>query len=294
MDGASHFLSVNGVRLHYLRWGDGPPAVLFLHPNSHCAGVWAPLAERLAANGIGAVALDMRGHGRSGKPERDYGWPFLRDDAIALLDALNMHDVLLVGHSRGGGVTLLTAAAASERVRGVLVFEPTLPPGLVSAGAPAAAVAARVARLGERARGRRAVFAGREEALAHFGSREAYKHWRQEYLRAFVDHATLPRDDGTRELACPGWVEARLYEVMGERDAWDGVCCPDLPVVAMYGDRSGRLGEGRDPMAAVRRMFPRAELVVMPDGTHFGPMEQPEFFERAVRDLAARVGVTSG
>jgi pimeloyl-ACP methyl ester carboxylesterase len=60
-------------------------------------------------------------------------------------------------------------------------------------------------------------------------------------------------------------------------------------VLLVYGERSGRLGGGRDPAAGIRTMFPNAELMMMPDATHTGPMEQPERFEGYVRDFARRL-----
>jgi pimeloyl-ACP methyl ester carboxylesterase len=283
MSGRDGFVSVGDVRIHYLRWGHGPRPIVILHPNSHCGGVWTPLAERLAGDEFTVVAVDLRGHGRSDKPPTGYQWPRMREDIVTLITALDLRDLLLVGHSRGGGVALLTAAALPERVRGVLVYEPTMP-----FRPPTTAPVPITERMAARARARRSVFASREELFAHWRGRDAFRRWRDEYLRAYVEHGTLTRADGMVELACPPWVEAQMYEVMLESDAWTGVHCPDMPVVAIYGELSGRLGGERDPTAALRRMYPRCEVRVMPGATHFGPMEQPERFEAAIRGFAGR------
>src|SRR5688500_7110769 len=68
MRASSGYVTVDGVRIHYLRWGDGPSTIVVLHPNSHCAGVWTPLAERLAGDEFTVIAVDLRGHGASDKP----------------------------------------------------------------------------------------------------------------------------------------------------------------------------------------------------------------------------------
>jgi len=47
-------------------------------------------------------------------------------------------------------------------------------------------------------------------------------------------------------------------------------------------------GEGRDPTAPIRTMFPRTETLVLTDCTHSGPMEHPELLEEAIRQFAAR------
>src|SRR5688572_17939981 len=108
------YCDVNGARLHYLRAGSGPRAVVLSHGNSHCGGVWAPLVEALAGEQFTVVALDLRGHGWSEKTEEGYDWGSLRDDLIGVVRALDFQDVFYAGHSRGGGVTLLAAAATPE------------------------------------------------------------------------------------------------------------------------------------------------------------------------------------
>jgi non-heme chloroperoxidase len=52
---------------------------------------------------ISSPGVDLRGHGLSDKPE-DYSWSAFRNDVAALLDKLDLRDVVIVAHSRGGGV----------------------------------------------------------------------------------------------------------------------------------------------------------------------------------------------
>jgi pimeloyl-ACP methyl ester carboxylesterase len=293
----SHFVEIDSIRLHYLQWGPDGHRIVLLHGNSHCGGVWAPLAERLSDSGFSVIAPDLRGHGLSSKPGTGYGWGDLRQDIAGLLDALNIEDALIVGHSRGGGVGLLVAAALPERVQGVLVYEPTLPPQLFAQPRAAGIASSRTATMAERALNRRAVFAGRDEALAHFRGRGAFQHWQDEYLHAYVQHGTVDQPDGTVALACPPWVEARLYEATPHRDAWMNLACPDLPVLALYGERGGRAEPGRDPAADLRTMFPRCTAEIMADARHFGPMERPESFEQVLRAFADQVqgrGIRAG
>ena len=59
------YLAINGVRLHYLRAGRGPRAIVLSHGNSHCGGVWAPLVAALAGDEFTVVAWDLPCHGWS-------------------------------------------------------------------------------------------------------------------------------------------------------------------------------------------------------------------------------------
>jgi pimeloyl-ACP methyl ester carboxylesterase len=283
----SHYLVVNDVRLHFLRAGDGGRSVVLTHGNSHCGGVWAPLVAALAGEQFTVIAPDLRGHGWSEKPDSGYDWAGLRDDLVGLVTALDLRDVVYVGHSRGGGVSLLAAAATPDRARGALVYEPTMPVQAGPVGEPAPVPEpARMAETAARARRRRERFASRAEFAARYRARDAFREWRDDYFQAYVEYGSTVQEDGSVELCVPGRVSARLFEATFGFDAWRTVSASDLPVLALYGGRSGRLGAGRDPVAGIRTLFPRCETRMVAGGTHTGPMEQPDLFEQAVRDFA--------
>ncbi|MFB7907060.1 alpha/beta fold hydrolase [Kitasatospora sp. NPDC059146] len=110
-----------GVTLAYRESGrpDGPPLVL-LHALGERAADWDTVLPDLAPDHH-VYALDLRGHGDSGRTDR-YGLAELREDVLAFLDALGLDRVDLVGHSMGGVVAYLLAQAAPERI-GRLVLE---------------------------------------------------------------------------------------------------------------------------------------------------------------------------
>jgi pimeloyl-ACP methyl ester carboxylesterase len=288
MPGESRFIDVRGTRLHYLHWdGDGTP-VLILHGNTHAGGVYEPLGDRLAS-GHEVLALDLRGHGLSDKPDNDYAWSVFRDDVAGLLDQLDLRDAVFVAHSRGGGVTLLGAAARPDRVRGVVTYEPTLPASISGALAPTETPEARMQRLVARAENRRSTVPDREAVYNHFRGRGAFVNWRDEYLRAFVRHCVIETEGGGVELASPTRIEAQLYTAMLDIDAWaERQQTPsDLRVHVIYGEKGDRLGPGRDPFGALQRLFPNSTMEIMPEASHSGPQEYPEAFEKIIRDFIA-------
>jgi pimeloyl-ACP methyl ester carboxylesterase len=277
---SSKFIDVNGTRLHYFDTESPGPPILVLHGNGHSGGVYAPLVESLASD-FHVLALDLRGHGLSDKPD-SYTWSAFRDDVAGLIDKLDLNQLLLVAHSRGGGVALLTAASCGDRVRGVVVYEPTVPSndGLHS----------RLPMLVQRALGRRSTFPGRAAMREHFRGRGAFKDWRDEFLDAYVAHAAVDTEDGRVELASPREVEAMLYESMLDPTEWRRIEDSPVPVLVIYGERGGRVDDGKDPTAILRGYFPKTEMRVQADSTHSGPMEHPELFERSIRQFAARLG----
>ena len=281
----SRYVEVHGLKLHCLEWpGQGWPLV-FIHANSYCGGVWSPLAARLS-DSFRVFALDMRGHGLSDKPETGYDWGSLRDDIVGLLQGLDLRETLLVGHSRGGGATVLATAACPERVRGVVLYEPNITPGRILAG-QGEGNRMSVNSLVERAMRRRTVFNSRQELFDRYSQENALKQWTEESLWAYIEHGTTVRDDGQAELLCPTWVEAQLYREMLRTEAWAGIRILDTPVLACHGDTRPDRPQGLGPLEGLRAIAPGCQLRAMPGATHFGPMEQPETFEAIIREFAS-------
>jgi pimeloyl-ACP methyl ester carboxylesterase len=278
----SRFIDLDGVRLHYLEWeSDGPPVVI-VHGNSHAGGVYAPLGERLAPD-FHVYAIDMRGHGLSDKPGA-YQSPDLRDDLVRFLDALDLKGVLFVAHSRGGGASLLAAAARPERMAGVVVYEPTLPWN--------ALLKSRLPEMVKRSAGRRSVFPSRQGMFDHFNGRGLFADYQPEYLRAYIEHAGVEREDGSVDLASPPEVEAALYESMLDETGWEDAGVHDVQVLRIMGEQveATQAEDNATQFANLKRHFPRAESVVQAKSTHSGPFERPDVFEATIRSFYASLG----
>jgi non-heme chloroperoxidase len=108
--------------IFYKDWGSGRP-VLFSHGWPLNADAWDPQARLVAENGFRAIAHDRRGHGRSGQPWDGNDLDTYADDLAELIDALDLRDVILVGHSTGGGeVTRYIGRHGTARVAKVVLL----------------------------------------------------------------------------------------------------------------------------------------------------------------------------
>jgi non-heme chloroperoxidase len=92
----------DGTRIHYKDWGRGQP-VVFSHGWPLSADAWDDQLLFLAEHGYRCIAHDRRGHGRSSQPWGGNDMDTYADDLAALVHALELEDVLHVGHSTGGG-----------------------------------------------------------------------------------------------------------------------------------------------------------------------------------------------
>lgn len=101
------------------------PAMVLLHALGEQASSWDQVGARFATR-FRVVALDLRGHGASTWPGT-YSFTLMRDDVLGVLDALALHDLVLIGHSMGGTVAYLVAQAQPRRIAR-LVVEDVPPP----------------------------------------------------------------------------------------------------------------------------------------------------------------------
>jgi len=92
----------DGTEIFYKDWGDGP-VVTFSHGWPLNADAWDGQMHFLARHGYRTIALDRRGHGRSGQSRSGNDMDGYADDLAAVIEALDLHDATLVGHSTGGG-----------------------------------------------------------------------------------------------------------------------------------------------------------------------------------------------
>ena len=94
--------SKDGTQIYFKDWGRGP-AVTFSHGWPLNADAWDGQMLFLVQHGFRVVAHDRRGHGRSGQASSGNDMNGYADDLAAVIEALDLRDVTLVGHSTGGG-----------------------------------------------------------------------------------------------------------------------------------------------------------------------------------------------
>jgi non-heme chloroperoxidase len=128
--------TTDGTQIFYKDWGSGQP-VVFSHGWPLNADVWDDQAMLVASNGYRAIAHDRRAHGRSSQPWTGHELDTYADDLAQLLDTLDVRDVVLVGHSTGGGeATRYLGRHGTGRVAKVLLLGAIPPLMLKTNGNP--------------------------------------------------------------------------------------------------------------------------------------------------------------
>lgn len=283
---AERRVRANGVELCIFEWaGEGPP-VLLAHATGFHARTWDAVARRLPGRRL--VAVDMRGHGRSERPEERYTWDRFGEDVADLVRVLGLEEVVAVGHSMGGHSVTYAAAMEPERFAALLLLDPVIsrrPPAVARPREDGSAGTSFVAR-------RRNEWASPEEMIERFRGRSPHALWDAEVLDDYARYGLLPAADGAGYvLACPPAIEAEIYSASHEFNIY-----PLLPRVLaparILRARPPEPGEQAftssptDP--ALASAFPHAEDVLLADLTHFIPMQAPEVVAGHTRALLDR------
>jgi non-heme chloroperoxidase len=126
----------DGTEIYYKDWGSGKP-VVFSHGWPLSADAWEDQMVFLGTRGYRCIAHDRRGHGRSGQPWGGNDMDTFADDLAALVEQLDLKDVIHVGHSMGGGeVTRYIGRHGTQRVAKAVLIAAVTPLMLKTAANP--------------------------------------------------------------------------------------------------------------------------------------------------------------
>ena len=264
-----------------------PVDVVFLHATGFNAMTYRSILAPLSP-GMRILAVDQRGHGASRlpiDPAKLRSWKPFRDDLLALLSTLDGPPPVLSGHSMGGTVSLLAAAARPAAVSGLVLFDPVILTRLqmVTAYLPRGAGAMRRSPLALGAAKRRAVFESVEAVFAAYKGRGAFKTWSDIMLADYVAAGVRERPDGKVELTCAPAMESAIF-ANHAHNPWAAAARIRAPLQILRAERGSTcsIGDGRAFFAGNIR----ASVITVPDTSHFLPMERPDIARDALLDAA--------
>ncbi|HXG52903.1 MAG TPA: alpha/beta hydrolase [candidate division Zixibacteria bacterium] len=273
MHPVDRFFHNDGLRLHYLEWGDpSGRTVVFVHGIRDQGRSWERFLEALLARGcaIGhAVALDLRGHGDSDWPDRNRGYQhedFLADLA-GLLRHLDKESVTIIGHSLGGSMALLYAGAFPAKVERMVLLESLGPFARADDEVPEI--------VAERLAGRSYI-----ELPFPYESVEAAAKALQKRFPLLPDDAALhmarygTRKKGDRYV----WkhdpvLRYRTTTVLSEGQIEAFIRRVTCPILFVYGTESDFMRSVRGPRV---KLFTNARIVGLQGAGHHIPHEKPE------------------
>jgi esterase len=265
-------VEAGGLRLHYLDYGTpGRPPLLCVHGGAAHAHWFDFLAPGFTAD-YHVRALDLRGHGDSEWMDPPaYRYRLYASDLAEMIDKLDLRDLILLGHSMGGMVSILYVAAHPERVRALIIVDSTL-----------RMTEDRVAVLRDVGSRPGSSYASHEEFLKRYRLRPAGTTAAPEIIRHLAEH-------GGRQLPDGRWTHKFDRHVYAQRDPidsmpyWSRIAIPTLLVKS---SRSNRISQ--EILAEVRARCPQVELAEVPHSDHHVFLDNPRGFERVVKAFLAK------
>ncbi len=257
-------IRVHGIELYYEMHGEGQP-VLLIHGLGSSTRDWDLQVPALAA-GFKVITFDVRGHARSEKPKQRYSVKLFADDTAALIRALDLAPVHVVGISMGGMIAFQLAVDSPELVRSLVIVNsgPAMP---ITTLAQRMMIWTRIAIV--RVWGMRKMG---EMLAAKLLPHQEHAAAREQFVERWATN------DPTAYLsALRGLVNWTVMDALPQIDR---------PVLVLTGDRD------YTPVAfkrAYTAMMKHAELVVIDDAHHFTPIERPEAFNSALLAFLNRV-----
>lgn len=123
-----HFITTkDNTHIYYKDWGTGLP-VLFSHGWPLSSDAWENQMFHVASHGFRAIAHDRRGHGRSSQPWSGNDMDTYADDLSALIRTLDLKEVVLIGHSAGGGeIARYIGRHGTERIKKIVLVGSVTP-----------------------------------------------------------------------------------------------------------------------------------------------------------------------
>jgi len=252
----------DGVEIRYEAAGNGEPAIVFVHGWSCDRTYWSGQAAYFARSRR-IVAIDLAGHGESGLGRQRYSVEAFGADVKAVVDALGLKRVVLVGHSMGGPVTLEAARLMPERVVALVPIDT-------------------LGRVGEKtsAEEKRAFL---DPMRADFGA--ATRKFVRDFMFTPKSDPALAERIAQDMAAAPKEVALSALDNLIDYDEAAALAAVRVPLRLINADR------WPTDLAAARKHKPDVQLAVMPGLGHFPMLEDPAEFnrllERALKELAA-------
>ncbi|MCL0044581.1 alpha/beta hydrolase [Dehalococcoidia bacterium] len=253
-----------GLKLHYLDWGGlKKHPLLLLHGLQDCGASWKFFVPWITES-YRVLALDHRGHGDSPwASDGSYGLDDYVEELTEVIDALDLHNLTLIGHSAGAKNAFIYASKHSSRLRRLVIVD--MDPDALNHGS---------ASMFQRYRAEPDIWENLDAVVERLRLREPRTS--EKILRHHAIALTNERPDGSMV-----WKRDKALVMGYERpDAWEMLGKIDCPTLLIRGIDSPLLSH--DVAIRMKGKIPNCELVELDDSGHWCYDENPLGFARVV------------
>ncbi|HAH16691.1 MAG: alpha/beta hydrolase [Proteobacteria bacterium] len=265
----SDFVTVNGLRIHYLRTGGSKPALVLAHGGTANGRSWTRVASALVDT-FDVIAPDARGHGLTDAPAGEYSFTTLGNDLAGFIQVLGLDNPIVGGASLGANTVLSLVADHPDIARAAILEDPIF--FLQSPEATQHWIATAVASL--RAEAISLANLGLDGTVERF--RLANPHW----------------SDAELENAATAKLQVRdvFFTTFRDRFDWQAMLGRvHCPVLLVTGDPERGALVTAEAAAVAKRCCPTLEVAHMPDASHNINSDQFDRYLAALRGFLSRV-----
>jgi len=255
--------TIGHLEINIEEQGTGYPALVFLHYWGGTHRTWSEVISALR-DSYRCIAYDSRGWGKSEGPTVGFAIDDLASEALGVIDKLELHNYVLVGHSMGGKVAQLVASRRPSGLRGLILVAPATPS---PTHFPEAALQQQLH-----------AYENRETVLQTIGFLSA-KSAAPEILEQIIEDSLSGSPAATR-----AWPRIGILE-----DISEDVSKIDVPTLIVAGGHDN-LDSVEQHKREVLSRIPNSELVVIADSGHLIPIDEPIQLAAAIqRFLSTRL-----
>ncbi len=235
---------------------------MILHGLFGMSDNWASVAKSIAEEGLKVFVPDQRNHGRSGH-SGIHNYEAMVDDLLEFLDARELHNISLLGHSMGGKTAMQFAFDYPERIQKLLVAD--ISPSASTHGSTHVTIIDRLLDIDLSA------FSRRRDVMDHMQTAISNPRLRQ----------FLQKNLYWKDRASLGWrmnleaIRENLEEIFRPVEEDDPF---DKPVLFIRGGESDYVPD--EDIPRIEKMFPQARIKTIPGVSHWLHAEAPEQFQR--------------
>ncbi len=276
--------NTSGVRISFDLWDGAGRAILLVHGLASNKSLYRPMARALNELGYRVVAYDQRGHGRSSKPDSDYGFDEVVSDLNELVDYLQFLDLgwnspLLVGQSWGASVVEEAARRGPSKWSGLVTIDGGIIPMF------------EVMPVWEECEKRLAPPEIEGMSYSAFDSliRRAHPDWAEESIQGTLENMEL-REDGTIKPWLSRTNHMKILRGLWEYDPVAALAEIPLGTLMLVADDSSDHGAQKRRYAEKISSHSSAKFIYFPDGDHDLQAQRPHELAELI-DFETRNGV---
>lgn len=273
---------VGGADLPYLYYEGEPPQIVFAHATGFLPWLWHPVVKGFIPGG--QIWVPYICNYRECDPEKGgLSWDIIAKDLATFCTKLQIKKPLLVGHSMGGTVLTIAAAAYGIEPLGLILIEPIfLPEEFYSMKA-----SVKDHPLASKSIKRTNHWKSEEDAWAYLKSKALFSDWDEQVLRLYLEYGMQKQEAGDLKLTCAPESEAAMFMGGWSRNPWPLLDKLTCRVLVVEGEKS----ENRNfiDLKKAVSLFRNGKYISVKGAGHLIPMQKPKETATIVKEFLAEI-----